>query len=161
MSLPAGSPDPTGRKIISVGALTRRIKKSLEDTIRTVCVQGEISNLKSYASGHLYFTLKDEESEIPCAMWKGYRSRLRFRADNGMAVIAVGRVEVYVPRGRYQLIVEDMEPKGTGALERNGHRRLEWLTCSYNPSLIVSAVPSSTNTIGTTTRRRDLSSALL
>ena len=117
MSLAAGSPDPTGRQIISVGALTRRIKKSLEDTIRTVCVQGEISNLKSYASGHLYFTLKDEESEIPCAMWKGYRSRLRFRADNGMAVIAVGRVEVYVPRGRYQLIVEDMEPKGTGALQ--------------------------------------------
>ncbi|MFN3486477.1 MAG: exodeoxyribonuclease VII large subunit, partial [Planctomycetota bacterium] len=79
---------------------------------------GEISNLRPAGpSGHLYFTLKDEESQIPCAMWRGFASRLRFRPEDGMGVLAYGRVDVYIPYGKYQLLVEQLEPRGIGALQ--------------------------------------------
>jgi exodeoxyribonuclease VII large subunit len=116
MGLPAELPFPTERKAISVGELTRRIKKVLDDNLRYVWVAGEISNFKSYPSGHLYFTLKDEEAQISCAMWKGFAGRLGFEPENGLEVLAYGRVDVYVPRGQYQLVVERMEPRGAGAL---------------------------------------------
>jgi exodeoxyribonuclease VII large subunit len=118
MALAAEALQPSERKVISVGDLTRRIKKSIEDSIRYVWVSGELSNYKGPGpSGHLYFTLKDAESQIPCAMWKGMANRLRFEPENGMEVIAFGKVDVYVPYGKYQLIVEDMEPRGVGSLQ--------------------------------------------
>jgi exodeoxyribonuclease VII large subunit len=118
MALAAESLTPSEKKIISVGDLTRRIKKSIEDSVRYVWVAGELSNYKGPGpSGHLYFTLKDAESQIPCAMWKGMANRLRFEPENGMEVIAFGKVDVYVPYGKYQLIVEDMEPRGVGSLQ--------------------------------------------
>jgi exodeoxyribonuclease VII large subunit len=118
MALAAETLQPSERKIISVGDLTRRIKRSIEDSVRYVWVAGELSNYKGPGpSGHLYFTLKDAESQIPCAMWKGMSNRLRFEPENGMEVIAFGKVDVYVPYGKYQLIVEDMEPRGVGSLQ--------------------------------------------
>jgi exodeoxyribonuclease VII large subunit len=118
MALAAESLQPSEKKIISVGDLTRRIKKSIEDAIRYVWVAGEISNYRGPGpSGHLYFTLKDAESQIPCAMWKGMANRLRFEPENGTEVIAFGKVDVYLPYGKYQLIVEDMEPRGVGSLQ--------------------------------------------
>ncbi len=117
MALAAESLQPSGREILSVGELTRRIKRSIEDGVREVWVAGEISNLRPASSGHLYFTLKDEESQVPCAMWKGTAGRLRFRPEDGMEVVAFGRVDVYVPYGKYQLIVEDLEPRGVGSLQ--------------------------------------------
>jgi exodeoxyribonuclease VII large subunit len=118
MALAAETLQPSEKKIISVSDLTRRIKKSIEDSIRYVWVAGEMSNYKGPGpSGHLYFTLKDAESQIPCAMWKGMANRLRFEPENGMEVIAFGKVDVYVPYGKYQLIVEDMEPRGVGSLQ--------------------------------------------
>ncbi len=117
MGLSAEPLQPSERKILSVGELTRRIKKSIEETIRSVWVAGEISNFRPASSGHLYFTLKDEESQVPCVMWKGVSSRLRFRPEDGMEVIAYGKVDVYLPYGKYQLIVEEMEPRGVGALQ--------------------------------------------
>jgi exodeoxyribonuclease VII large subunit len=118
MALPAEALQPSERKILSVGDLTRRIKKSIEDTIRYVWVAGEISNYKGPGpSGHLYFTLKDSESQIPCAMWRGMAARLRFELENGLEVIAFGKVDVYLPYGKYQLLVEQMEPRGVGALQ--------------------------------------------
>jgi len=118
MALAAESLSPAEKKIISVGDLTRKIKKSIEDSVRYVWVAGEMSNYKGPGpSGHLYFTLKDAESQIPCAMWKGMANRLRFDPENGMEVIAFGKVDVYVPYGKYQLIVEDMEPRGVGSLQ--------------------------------------------
>jgi len=118
MALAAESLQPSERKIHTVAELTRRIKKSIEDTVRTVWVAGEISNYRGPGpSGHLYFTLKDAESQIPCAMWKGMANRLRFEPENGMEVVAFGKVDVYVPYGKYQLIVEDMEPRGVGSLQ--------------------------------------------
>ncbi len=118
MALPAESLRPSEKKILSVGDLTRRIKKSIEDAVRYVWVAGEVSNYRGPdMRGHLYFKLKDAESEIPCAMWKGFVPRLRFELQNGMEVLAFGRVDVFVPHGRYQLIVEEMEPRGVGALQ--------------------------------------------
>ncbi len=118
MAIPAESLQPSGRKILTVGDLTHRIKGTIEDGIPYVWVAGEISNYKGAGpSGHHYFTLKDEESQIPCAMWRGSAARLRFRPENGTEVIAGGRVEVYLPHGKYQLIVDQMEPKGVGALQ--------------------------------------------
>ncbi len=118
MALAAESLSPAEKKIISVGDLTRKIKKSIEDSVRYVWVAGEMSNYKGPGpSGHLYFTLKDAESQIPCAMWKGMANRLRFDPENGMEVIAFGKVDVYVPYGKYQLIVEDLEPRGVGSLQ--------------------------------------------
>jgi exodeoxyribonuclease VII large subunit len=118
MAQAAESLQPSERKILTVGDLTRRIKKSIEDAIRYVWVAGELSNYKGPGpSGHLYFTLKDSESQIPCAMWKGMANRLRFEPENGMEVIAFGKVDVYLPYGKYQLIVEDMEPRGVGSLQ--------------------------------------------
>ena len=118
MALAAETLQPSEKKIISVGDLTRRIKKSIEDAVRYVWVAGELSNYKGPGpSGHLYFTLKDAESQIPCAMWKGMANRLRFEPENGTEVIAFGKVDVYIPYGKYQLIVEDMEPRGVGSLQ--------------------------------------------
>src|ERR1041384_3700579 len=118
MSLPVESLQATPRKILSVSDLTRRVKKAIEETVKYVWVAGEISNFKGAGpSGHFYFTLKDAESQIPCAMWRSSVARLRFEPENGMEVIACGRVEVYVPHGKYQLIVEELEPKGVGALQ--------------------------------------------
>jgi exodeoxyribonuclease VII large subunit len=119
MALPAEPLLPAERKPLSVGELTRRLKRTIEDAYRFVWVAGEISNFKGAGpSGHLYFTLKDEESQIPCAMWRGSAARLRFEPENGMEVLAGGRVEVYLPHGKYQLIVETLEPRGVGALQQ-------------------------------------------
>ncbi|HUR38537.1 MAG TPA: exodeoxyribonuclease VII large subunit [Planctomycetota bacterium] len=119
MALAAESLQPSERKVLSVADLTRRIKKSIEDNVRIVWVAGEVSNFRGPGpSGHLYFTLKDAESQIPCAMWKGMANRLRFALENGMEVVALGKVDVYVPYGKYQLIVDDLEPRGVGSLQQ-------------------------------------------
>jgi exodeoxyribonuclease VII large subunit len=118
MAPPAEALRPSEKKILSVGDLTRRIKKCIEDGTGYVWVTGEISNYKGPGpSGHVYFTLKDEESQVPCALWRSFASRLAFRLENGMEVIAFGKVDVYLPHGKYQLIVETLEPKGVGALQ--------------------------------------------
>ncbi len=114
MALPAESE----KRILSVGELSRRLKRAIEDGVPYVWVCGEISNYRGPGpSGHLYFTLKDQESQIPCAMWRGFAAKLKVPPENGMEVVAGGRVEVYVPHGKYQLIVEQMEPRGVGALQ--------------------------------------------
>ncbi len=120
---------PPEKKVFSVGELTRRLKKAIEDQVRTVWVSGEISNYKGAGpSGHHYFTLKDAESQIPCAMWKGNAGRLRFEPENGQQVLAFGKVDLYIPYGKYQLIVDELEPRGTGALQLKFERLKEKLS---------------------------------
>jgi exodeoxyribonuclease VII large subunit len=80
-------------------------------------VEGEISNFRTYDRGHAFFTLKDVGAELPCIMWKDALGRLKFRPENGQAVIARGAVKMYEPQGRIQLYVETMWPVGAGALE--------------------------------------------
>lgn len=81
-----------------------------------VCVRGEISNYKVYPSGHHYFTLKDPEGALKCVMFRGSASRLRFRPENGMKVLALGRITVFQRDGAYQLYCENMSPDGVGDL---------------------------------------------
>jgi exodeoxyribonuclease VII large subunit len=104
------------RKIYSIYELTADIKRTLEK-FGIIWVQGEISNFKHHSSGHMYFALKDEKAQIKAAFFRNSNALLRFRPEDGMEVLARGRISVYEPRGDYQLIVEFMEPKGLGSLQ--------------------------------------------
>jgi len=104
------------RKIYSVYDITSEIKRSL-DKLGIVWIQGEISNFKRHSSGHWYFSLKDQKAQIKAACFKNNNMYLKFRPEDGMEVIARGRLSVYEPRGDYQIIVEYIEPVGLGSLQ--------------------------------------------
>ena len=101
---------------LSVTDLTIGIKKLLESNYSMVNVKGEISNFKHHSSGHMYFTLKDEQSEIKCVIFKGSNQNLDFRPDNGMEIILIGRISLYEPRGQYQIIANQIKQAGIGEL---------------------------------------------
>ena len=103
-------------EIISVGQLNQQAKKLLENQFRGVSVLGEISNIARPSSGHIYFTLKDEDGAIRCAMFRNQNLRLNFDPQNGDQCILKGQVSLYAPRGDYQLIVSSMQPAGAGNL---------------------------------------------
>ncbi len=103
--------------IYTVSRLTREIKTVLENSFPRLWVEGEISNFKRHTSGHLYFTLKDEQSQISCAMWKYRAGSLLFRPESGMKALVEGDVQVYERGGNYQLIVQQIQPAGIGALQ--------------------------------------------
>ena len=105
------------RRQYTVSELTGEIAGILSTEFTNIWVSGEVSGLKVATSGHAYFTLKDSDAQIKCACWKGSYRLLRFKPNDGLAVLARGRVEVYEPRGEYQLIVETIEPMGQGALQ--------------------------------------------
>jgi exodeoxyribonuclease VII large subunit len=105
-----------GDEIISVGQLNQQAKKLLENQFRGVSVLGEISNMARPSSGHIYFTLKDEDGAIRCAMFRNQNLRLNFEPQNGDQCILKGQVSLYAPRGDYQLIVSSMQPAGAGNL---------------------------------------------
>jgi exodeoxyribonuclease VII large subunit len=104
------------RKFLTVSELNERIKSTLESRLDALWVQGEISNFRMPPSGHFYFTLKDDKSQISAVMFRRQGAMLRFTPENGMAVLCFGRVSVYTVRGDLQLYVDDMEPQGQGAL---------------------------------------------
>ena len=108
---------PATSDIYSVSRLNREVRALLEATFPTVWVRGELSNLARPASGHLYFTLKDSAAQVRCAMFKNRQSGLRFKPENGMALIARAHIGLYEGRGDYQLIVESLQPAGAGALQ--------------------------------------------
>jgi exodeoxyribonuclease VII large subunit len=103
--------------VYSVAEITREIKLLLETTIPVVWVEGEISNLKFHSSGHLYFSLKDKDSQINCVMWRSRNAGLFFTPQDGMKVLALGKVTVYEKRGYYQFDVIKMQPAGIGELQ--------------------------------------------
>ena len=103
--------------ILTVTQLTIQIKNLLEGNFPDIWVEGEISNLSIPQSGHAYFTLKDEQSQIRSVLFRSSQRFLKFTLQHGMQVICRGRVSVYEPRGEYQLIVDYIEPKGIGALQ--------------------------------------------
>ncbi len=102
---------------LSVSELTARIKDVLETTFPSVWVAGEITDFARPRSGHCYLTLKDDQSQIRAVIWRGKASRIRFEPRDGLEVLCQGHVDVYAPRGSYQLIIEEIQPKGIGALE--------------------------------------------
>ena len=104
------------RKIYSVYEITSEIKHSL-DRLGIVWIQGEISNFKHHSSGHFYFSLKDAQAQLKAAYFRNNNMYLKFRPEDGMEVLARGRLSVYEPRGDYQIIVEYMEPVGLGSLQ--------------------------------------------
>jgi exodeoxyribonuclease VII large subunit len=130
-NLPFDAPDPTPapdpasaddasppvRRVWTVTALTAAIRDLLETRFTEVWVEGELSNCRLWNTGHLYFTVKDQGAQIKAVMWRSALRSLRFKPEDGLQVIARGRVSVYDPKGEYQLVCEHMEPQGTGALQ--------------------------------------------
>lgn len=105
-------------RYLTVSELTGYIKQLVDSDmlLSNVWVAGEISNFKAHTSGHMYFSLKDDNAVIKCVMFRSHNIRLRFRPEEGMRVIIRGYVSVYPQGGNYQLYVEEMQPDGTGAL---------------------------------------------
>ncbi len=114
-----GSRDPASAgPVFTVSEITAYVKRLLErdELLSEVAVRGEISNFTRHRSGHLYFSLKDEGSQLSCVCFRGDAGRLKFEPEAGLRVIARGSVTVYEPAGKYQLIVRAMQPDGAGAL---------------------------------------------
>jgi len=103
--------------ILTVSELTQEIRDLLEDHFPDLWVEGEISNLRVPPSGHVYFTLKDDSSQIRAVIFKTQARTLRFVPEDGLQILCRGRVSLYEKRGEYQLILNTMEPKGIGALQ--------------------------------------------
>ena len=109
--------DQSERRAITVSELTQQVRGTLEKRFATVWVEGEVLNFRPHNSGHWYFTLKDEFAQLRAACYRSSNQRIRFRLQDGLQVRARGRLSVYEPKGEYQLIVESLEPVGTGALQ--------------------------------------------
>jgi exodeoxyribonuclease VII large subunit len=111
------------KEILSVSVLNDRIKALLEEGFALVWVEGEVSNLRRPASGHVYFTLKDAKSQIRTVMFRTPFGRAGsrtsgFELEDGMSIVCRARLTVYPPRGEYQIIIDTVEPKGLGALQK-------------------------------------------
>jgi exodeoxyribonuclease VII large subunit len=115
------------QEVLSITELSRRLKALVEMSFPYVCVEGEISNFSRASSGHAYFTLKDEKAQIRAVLWRSAAQRVRFDLHDGLHVVAVGPIEVYVARGSYQLVVERLVPHGIGPLELAFRQRYEKL----------------------------------
>src|ERR1700690_3740201 len=105
------------RRIWKVGELTERIRDTLAGAFRDISVEGEVSNYRPAASGHLYFTLKDAHAQIRCVCFRDQARALKFRPEDGLLVTVRGSIGVYEPRGEYQIYVTHIEPVGLGALQ--------------------------------------------
>ncbi|HET7360217.1 MAG TPA: exodeoxyribonuclease VII large subunit [Rhodanobacteraceae bacterium] len=110
------------RNVLTPSALNRLVRDLLGDALPLVWIEGELSNVSRPASGHLYFTLKDAQAQVRCAMFKPKSGWLPFRPADGMHVLLRARVGLYEPRGEFQLVVEQMEEAGEGALRREFER---------------------------------------
>ena len=106
------------KAVFTVSQLNRRARQLLETHLSLIWVEGELSNLARPSSGHWYFTLKDDDAQIRCAMFRNRNQRVKHPLKAGDQVLARGRVSLYENRGDYQLIVEHLEPAGLGVLQR-------------------------------------------
>ncbi|MBI4974581.1 MAG: exodeoxyribonuclease VII large subunit [Candidatus Omnitrophica bacterium] len=109
--------DEKEKHIYTVSEITKYMRVILEDSFPGIWVEGEISNYTLHSSGHIYFSLRDANAVLKCAFFRRANEKLKFKLKDGMKVIAFGSISVYEARGDYQLIVEDLEPKGVGALQ--------------------------------------------
>jgi exodeoxyribonuclease VII large subunit len=104
-------------RIYTVSEVTEIVKTALEVAFPQVWVEGEVSGYKKAASGHVFFNLKDEKSVVKAVMWQSTARKIAFDLKDGLQVVCRGKVSVYEPRGDYQLYVDQVEPKGKGALQ--------------------------------------------
>lgn len=100
--------------VLTVSELTGQVKDLLESAFDHIYVAGEVSNAKVYPSGHWYFSLKDQNATLPCVCFKNANQGIRFRLEDGISVVARGKLSVYPPRGAYQMVVTKLEPVGVG-----------------------------------------------
>jgi len=103
--------------VLSVSEITGQIKRVLENKFGRVMIEGETSNVKQARSGHYYFTLKDEDAQLPCVMWRSTARRQQTKLTDGQQVVVSGDIQVYPPHGKYQLIVKTVKQAGIGALQ--------------------------------------------
>jgi exodeoxyribonuclease VII large subunit len=115
--LELNAPLAPDRQVLTVTDLVTRAREALEGMFSRVWVQGEVSNFKKHSSGHCYFTLKDATGQLRCAMFKMANRGLKFKVEDGLQVVAGGRLSVYTARGDFQMIAESLEPAGVGALQ--------------------------------------------
>src|SRR6202045_333991 len=102
---------------LTVSELSAELKRTVEGTFPHVRLRGEISNYRGpHSSGHVYFSLKDEGARIDAVIWKGNFQRLRFKPEEGLEVVATGRITTYAGKSSYQIVIEQLEPAGIGAL---------------------------------------------
>ena len=113
----APTPSPLQRRVVTVSELTGSIRGLLESSFGDIWVEGEISNCRLWNTGHLYFTLKDSGAQIRAVMYRSAVRYLKFKAEDGLHVIARGRLGVYEPKGEYQLLCDHLQPHGLGALQ--------------------------------------------
>jgi exodeoxyribonuclease VII large subunit len=118
----SASPDvyerPAAQPVLTVSALTALVKEVVEGTFALVWVSGEISNFSRPQSGHCYLTLKDDEAQLRAVIWRSTAASVRCDLHDGLEVICRGHLDVYAARGTYQLVIEEIQPKGLGALEQ-------------------------------------------
>ena len=110
-------PPAPQRRILTVSELTGELRRLLEDRFFEIWVEGELSNCKVWNTGHLYFTLKDANAQIKGVMFRSSLRLLRFKPQDGLRVVARGRISVYDPKGEYQIVCEHLEREGLGALQ--------------------------------------------
>jgi exodeoxyribonuclease VII large subunit len=108
----------TDRRIFTPTELNQEVKLHLEAGFSRIWLEAEISNLSRPASGHLYFSLKDERAQVRCALFRSSAARLSITPENGMKVLAGGRVSLYEPRGDYQMILDTLQHAGEGLLQQ-------------------------------------------
>ena len=138
--------------ILQVSELTKKVRFILESELNTVWLCGEISNFIAASSGHWYLSLKDQKSQVRCAMFKGSNRRVRLKPGNGQQVLVRAKVSLYEPRGDFQLIIEQMEPAGEGLLRQ----QYQQLKSKLNQEGLFDAhykqaIPKSVKTIGVIT----------
>jgi exodeoxyribonuclease VII large subunit len=114
---PVPAPEATSPRVLTVSQLTARLRTLLEESFVEVWVEGELSNCRLWNTGHLYFTLKDSGAQIKGVMFRSAYRYLRFKPQDGLRVVARGRLSVYDPKGEYQIVCEHLEPEGLGALQ--------------------------------------------
>ena len=105
------------RRVLSVSELTKKVKRQIEEGIGQIWVEGEITNLRRQSSGHIYFSIKDDNTQLSCVLFRGVRMSQRDTIEDGQKVVLQGSLTVYEARGQYQLIVKTVELQGIGALQ--------------------------------------------
>ena len=115
--MPESAPSPSNATEISVSELAGALKRTLEDRFGLVRVRGEVSGYRGpHSSGHVYFSLKDANARLDAVIWKMSFQRMRVKPEEGLEVIATGRITTFPGKSSYQIIVESIEPAGVGAL---------------------------------------------
>src|ERR1043165_739956 len=109
--------DQPKKPILTVSQFTELIKKQLERSFADIWIEGEVSNLRMPSSGHFYFTLKDNKSQVRAVVFRSSARFLKFRPRDGQQLLCRAHVAVYEPKGEYQLVIDYLEPKGLGALQ--------------------------------------------